>query len=138
MGKKVGIWLDCEKAYIISLFDEKYVIETIESDVETRIRFSGESKSFSGKGGALVNTSKKRTKRRRQQIDYFIGNLADRIASADGIYIFGPAETKKELNKILIRRRDKPSVYVEPADKMTEKQMVARVKKYFSTEFPVS
>ena len=131
MGKKVGIWLDCEKAYIISLFEEKHVVETVESNVETRLRFTGESKSFSGRGGALVNLSKKKTKRKKHQVDQFIVSLAKRISSAEGIFIFGPAETKRELSKVLIRRKDKSSVYVEPADKMTEKQMIARVRKHF-------
>lgn len=132
MGKKVGIWVDCEKAHIISLFPERYVFETIESDVETRVRYDGESKSFSGKGGALVNPSKKKTKRRKHQLDNFIEMLVEKVFSAEEVFIFGPADTKKELSKGLRKRKDCPPVRLSSADKMTERQMVARVKEHFN------
>ncbi|HUS86622.1 MAG TPA: hypothetical protein VMW76_05210 [Bacteroidales bacterium] len=132
MGKKVGIWLDHEKAYVISLFDKTHMIEKVESNIETRIRYEGETKPASGKGNALVNPSKKRTKRKRQQMNNYIECLISKVNSAEAVFIFGPAEAKRELNKLLIKRYDKPSVYVEPADKMTEKQMVARVRKHFN------
>ena len=132
MGKKVGIWLDHEKAYVISLFDKTHMIEKVESNIETRIRYEGETKPASGKGNALVNPSKKRTKRKRQQMNNYIECLISKVNSAEAVFIFGPAEAKKELNKVLITRHDKPSVYIEPADKMTEKQMVARVRDHFS------
>ena len=78
-----------------------------------------------------MNLSKKRTKRKRQQLNSYIDCLVDKINNAEDIFIFGPAEAKKELSKVLIMRHDKPSVHLEPAEKMTEKQMVAKVRKYF-------
>ena len=134
MGKQVGIWLDHEKAYVISFLDGKHAVEKIESSIETRLRFNGESKSFSGKGGALFNPSKKRTKRKKHQMTQYLDYLVNKISNAEGIYIFGPAEAKTELSKAIIKRSDKPSVYIEPADKMTEKQMIARVRKYFTSD----
>ena len=132
MGTKVGVWLDSEKAYIISLFEDRHVMETIESEVESRVRYEGETKSFSGKGGSLVNPSKKKTKRRKHQMDSYILSVLEKLRSAEGIYIFGPAECKRELEKGLIKRKDKPSIHIESADKMTERQMIARVKGHFS------
>ncbi len=134
MSKKVGIWLDHEKAYVITLKEGTQDIERIESNVESRVRFEGETKQFSRIGGALYNPSKKRTNRRRQQINSYIRDLAERVNKADGIYLFGPAEAKQELNKLLFSRRNKPSVYIEPAGRMTEKQMIARVREHFSSD----
>ena len=47
MEKKVGIWLDSEKAYIISLINGMEKLERIESNVESRVRYEGEKKSSS-------------------------------------------------------------------------------------------
>jgi hypothetical protein len=132
MGKKVGVWIDSERAYIISLFDDRHVMETVESNVETRVRYEGETKSYSGRGGSTVNPSKKKTKRRKHQMDSYLMSVVDKLGSAEGIYIFGPAECKLELQKCLIKRKDKPSVYMDKAERMTERQMVAKVRDYFN------
>lgn len=132
MGKNVGIWLDHEKAYVIAVSNSDHSIEKIDSNIEARIRFIGESKSFSGRGGNLFNPSKKRTKRKKHQMNQYISDLTNRVSNAENILIFGPAYAKTELKKVLIRRKDKPSLHLETADKMSENQMVAKVKKHFN------
>ncbi len=131
MSKNVGVWLDKEKAYVISVNGGNHRIEKVESNVETRVRYEGESKSFSGRGGALFNPSKKRTKRIKHQLSQYLTDVLHRLSDADNVFIFGPAETKNELKKALIKRKDKPAICLESADKMTQNQMVARVKDYF-------
>lgn len=131
MGKNVGVWLDKEKAYVISVNGGKHQIEKIESNVETRVRYEGETKSYSRVGGMVVNPSKKKTKREKHQLSHYLADLSCKLTGAEKILIFGPADVKKELKKILIRRKDKPAISLESADQMTENQMVARVKKHF-------
>ena len=106
MGKQVGVWLDSEKAYIISLFEDRHVMETIESEVESRVRYEGETKSYSGKGGSLVNPSKKKTKRRRHQMDSYILSVLDKLRTAEGIFIFG--HDRNTFNCCLICRFCRP------------------------------
>ena len=55
---------------------------------------------------------------------------------ADKILIFGPGEAKIELEKELKKSKELSLkiVGVEPADKMTEKQIAAKVKKVFRIE----
>ena len=131
MGKNVGVWLDKEKAYVISVNGGKHHIEKVESNVETRIRFDGETKSYSRIGGAFVNPSKKKTKREKHQLNHYLIDLSCKLSGAENILIFGPADVKKELRKVLINRKDKPAIRLESADHMTENQMVARVKEHF-------
>ena len=116
MEKKVGIWLDSEKAYIISLINGREKLEKIESNVESRVRYEGEKKSFSRIGGQLVNPQKKKTK------------------DAGDIYIFGPAEAKTGLNKEYSKHKglqDKV-LRVENSGKLTENQMIAQVREVFA------
>lgn len=131
MHKNVGIWLDAEKAYVISVNGGNHHIVKIESNVESRVRYEGETKSYSRRGGAFFNPSKKRTKRKKHQLNQFMDDLTSKLAGADNLLIFGPAETKNELKKVLLKRKDKPSIKLETADKMTQNQMVARVRHHF-------
>lgn len=131
MHKNVGIWLDAEKAYVISVNGGNHHIVKIESNVESRVRYEGETKAYSRRGGAFFNPSKKRTKRKKHQLNQFMDDLTSKLAGADNLLIFGPAETKNELKKVLLKRKDKPSIKLETADKMTQNQMVARVRDHF-------
>lgn len=131
MGKNVGVWLDKEKAYVISVNGGKHEIEKVESNVESRVRYDGETKSYSRIGGTFFNPSKKKTKRERHQLKHYLNDLSCKLSGAEKILIFGPADVKKELRKTLIKRKDKPAIRMESADRMTENQMVARVKEHF-------
>ena len=132
MVKNVGVWLDKEKAYVISMNGGNHQIEKVESNVETRVRYEGETKSYSGRGGAFFNPSKKRMKREKHQLNHYLDDLCCKLSDAGSVLIFGPADAKKELKKVLIKRKDKPAISLESAEKMTENQMVARVREYFS------
>jgi len=131
MVKNVGVWLDKEKAYVISMNGGNHRIEKVESNVETRVRYEGETKSYSGRGGAFFNPSKKKMKREKHQLNHYLDDLCCKLSDAGSVLIFGPADAKKELKKVLIQRKDKPAISIESAEKMTENQMVARVRKYF-------
>ena len=56
------------------------------------------------------------------------------IGDAKKILIFGPGEAKGELEKEIKKRKDLSVtiVGVESADQMTDKQIVAKVRKFFS------
>ena len=134
MEKKVGIWLDSEKAYIISLINGREKLEKIESNVESRVRYEGEKKSSSRIGGQLVNPQKKKTKRKKQQLKNYFQNILKKTKDAGDIYIFGPAEAKTGLNKEYSKHKglqDKV-LRVENSGKLTENQMIAQVREVFA------
>jgi len=134
MEKKVGIWLDSEKAYIISLINGREKLEKIESNVESRVRYEGEKKSFSRIGGQLVNPQKKKTKRKKQQLKNYFQNILKKTKDAGDIYIFGPAEAKTGLNKEYSKHKELQSkvLRVENSGKLTENQMKAQVREVFA------
>ncbi len=133
MGKMTGIWLDSEKAYVITLANGTPAIEEIESPVETRVRIEGEKKQYSRVGGMFVNPQKK-TKRHEQQLKKFYDMIMDKIRDSEAIYVFGPSSTPKRFYKELLQdKRMAPRlVGVESEGKLTRNQMVARVKQVFS------
>ena len=134
MEKNVGIWLDSEKAYIISLIDGREKLEKIESNVESRVRYEGEKKSFSRIGGQLVNPQKKKTKRKKQQLQNYFKSILKKTNDAGNIYIFGPAEAKIGLTKEYKKHKSLQNkvLKVENSDNLTENQMIAQVREDFA------
>ena len=133
MEKNVGIWLDNEKAYIITLVNNNERVEKIESNVESRVRYNGEKKAYSRLGGMFINPQKKKTKRKKHQLKDYFDNILQKTRDANEIYIFGPADAKTNLRKTFQKEKNlKEKVKkVESSDKLTQNQMVARVKKVF-------
>ena len=134
MEKNVGIWLDSEKAYIISLIDGREKLEKIESNVESRVRYEGEKKSFSRIGGQLVNPQKKKTKRKKQQLQNYFKSILKKTNDAEKIYIFGPAEAKTGLTKEYKKHKSLQNkvLKVENSDNLTKNQMIAQVREVFA------
>jgi hypothetical protein len=134
MRKEIGIWLDTNKAVLVSLLNGKNEnISILESEVESRTRFPGEKKP-SRVGSLLTNAENKITNRKKQQKHQYFNEIMKTIdQDTQALYLFGPSKTKIELEKELRKHQPfthKPLV-VESADKMTEKQMIAHVKSFF-------
>jgi stalled ribosome rescue protein Dom34 len=61
--------------------------------------------------------------------------IISRLRDSESILIFGPGETKGELKKRLEKHPDAPrAIALETADKMTEPQIVARVRHHFQRD----
>jgi hypothetical protein len=135
MKKEIGIWLNTDKAVLISLKDgQNESVVTFESEIETRTRIPGEGKPFSRLGNILAETSSRITNRRKQQMHQYFNKIIHSLDDeTKALYLFGPSNAKIQLEKELKKNPiflHKP-VIIESADKMTERQMIAQVKSHF-------
>jgi len=133
MKKQIGIWLNTDKAVLVSLADGNESIHTIESQIESRERFPGEGKNYSRLGSMLVNPSKKITEKRKHQLHHYFDEILHNLEDASSIYLFGPSKTKKLFEKEMKEHHgfDQKVIEVENADKMTTNQLIAKVKDHF-------
>jgi hypothetical protein len=133
--KKVGIWIDREKAFIVTIEDEKESLKRIDSGVEKHIRASGGSRSKSAYGPQDVGPERKLEERRKHQSQRYYQAIAKAVRDAGKILLFGPGEAKVELEKEI--KKSKALAFrvvgVEPADRMTEKQIAAKVREHYLT-----
>ncbi len=132
--KNIGIWMDKEKAHIVSLDGEKEEFETIMSGLDF-YKPSGGSRTKSAKWGPqdVVQDSKFLEKEKHQLKKYF-SNLVDGIGDADAIALFGPADTNEKFRKELTSNHRALAAklkIVEKVDSMTQNQIKALVKDYF-------
>jgi hypothetical protein len=125
MSQKVGIWIDHRRAIIVSTSANHVTARTLESEVEAHPRYSGQGDS----GG-----EKQYEERHSQQLDRYYDDVIDQIGLPDALLILGPGEAKVELTERLSRSKEfaARSVAIETADKLTEAQIVAKVKEHFA------
>ena len=134
MEKYAGIWVDHEKAFLVTIMDGKETFSSMASGVEGHIRLSGGSRSRTPYGPQDVASEKTIDERRKHGLHGYYQEIMRAIGDAKKILIFGPGEAKIELEKEMRKSKALSAkiVGVEPADKMTEKQIVAKVRKIVS------
>jgi len=133
MKKYTGVWLDHKKAFLVSIIGEKETWTKIESKAEGHIRLSGGSRSSTPYGPQEVSSERKFEERRKHQLKRYYEKIIIAMKDSEKILIFGPGEAKTELKKVIEKKKGLSDriVGIEPADKMTEKEIKAKVKKYF-------
>ena len=128
MKKKIGLWIDHREAVIVVLTDNGEQITRIKSDAEKQIRFPGGSRK-----DGYQKTEAVQDKRLEQQLGKYYAGIIAHIRDAELIQIFGPGEAKNELAKHLEKDGFKERIVgVETMDNMTDHQIAARVREYFS------
>ena len=129
MKKKIGLWLDHREAIIVVLSYQGEQITRIKSGAEKQIRLEGGSRQ-----DGLQTTETLRDKKFAMQLGKYFDDIIAYIRGAELIQIFGPGEAKHELMKRLENDGLKERIVeVENADSMTDNQIAAKVREYFST-----
>ncbi len=125
MKRKVGLWIDHRKAVIVLVSDEGEETRLIESDMEKHVRFA----SGSSEDGSAEST---RDRQFASHLDGYYDKVIASIRDAESILIFGPGEAKGELEKRLENKELSGRIVgIETVDKMTDRQIAARVRQHF-------
>jgi len=125
MKREIGLWIDHREAIIVTLEGDKEDIKRIESDVEKRVRFSGAADT-NGVG------EDKRDRRIEGHLDHYYDAIIAQLGEATAVLIMGPGEAKTEFHKHMEKQLPLTKfVNVESADKMTDAQIVAKVRRNF-------
>ena len=129
MRTDVGVWIDRKKAVIVSIAAGDVTTTTLTSDIGAHPHFAG-----SQEGGG----EKKYEQRHREALDRYFDDVIAQLGRPDALILFGPGEAKLQLRERLGRSAVSPeiSVAVEPADRLTEPQIVAKVKEHFGLARP--
>jgi hypothetical protein len=125
MEKKVGIWLDRNKAVIVSIAERIIARAIITSDMEHYVLYST---IVPGDGSSEDPRDRRFWNHLGEYYDKVIANIGD----ADEIQIFGPENAKYELQTHLeaVGLADR-IVSMEDAGKMTDLQITTKVEKRF-------
>lgn len=132
--KLTGIWLDKEKAHIVTFSDSNDTFKTILSNVENYHPSGGFGLGFKGSPQDAL-AEDKYMEREKQQLKRYFNEIASEIKSSENIVIFGPAQTGekfyKELCKSHVELKSKVKDIVK-TDSMTKNEIRAWVKEFFN------
>jgi stalled ribosome rescue protein Dom34 len=134
--KNIGIWLDKEKAHIVTLENGNETMNTVRSEVEDYHIHGGSGTRFKGGPQDVVQDSKY-LEREKHQLKLYFKEIASEVKDASALVIFGPAEAKDKLNKELQKKYKNLSAKVRAvivADSMTENQMKALARDFFKSK----
>ena len=136
MNDKVGIWIDHRKAVIVSASGNRVTTKTLDSDVEPHARYSGRAGSSLPEGPQAEGGEKKYEERHGQQLDRYSDEVIGELGQPDALLILGPGEAKLQLKERLGRSKAlfECIVGVETTDKLTEPQIVAKVKEHYGID----
>ena len=132
MKTKAGMWIDHRKAIIVVVADEKEVVIEIRSNVEKQLRLSGGPRFKTEYGAQEAPPDDMQETEFTGHLNIYFDKVISCIRDADSIMIFGPGEAKSELQRRLQRiRLSDRIVAVEKADRMTDRQVAAKVRRGF-------
>jgi hypothetical protein len=131
--KNIGIWIDHKEAILVSIEDGQTKVDRIESHADSHFRPSGGWKAGSTSVAQSVSKEQKADQRRKQQFHSFYQMIIKKADVAGKIFIFGPGEAKLELAKEFEKIKGKHAkiAAVQVSNKLTENQIVAKVKSFF-------
>lgn len=135
MDRLIGIWLDHEKASIVTIANGITTISHLNAEIENNNHFlHGASASATHFGHQEVTLERKIERRHKEHLHHYYQSIIHQIRDGKKIFIFGPGKAKIELEKEIKRTNDLATkiIAVESADKMTDHQIVAKVKNVFA------
>lgn len=131
--KETGVWLDKDKALIVTLENGKETLNTIQSNIEHFHMHGGSGTRFKGGPQDVVQDRKYLEREKHQFKDYF-KSIVSKINEADSLIIFGPAETNEKFSKELhdnYTDLSRKIIGVQKTDSMTDNQVKAWVRDFF-------
>jgi hypothetical protein len=133
--KNTGIWLDKDKALIVTLENGAEKLQTVISNIEHYRTHGGSGTRFKGGPQDVVQDSKF-LEREKHQLKQYYKSIASEIKDTDALVIFGPADTYKKFSKELSKNHKSLSNKIKDlkkADSMTENQVKAWVRDFFKS-----
>jgi hypothetical protein len=131
--QKIGVWIDQKEANLIRVTPDGVKSKTIYSDIETRIRIEGEKKKFGRFGDQFLVDEKGKENRIREYTQKFLQKVLKEVSTADEVLIFGPAQTKFKLEKLILAKPELSLKLkeIKTSGQMTHNQKLAFVREYY-------
>ena len=133
MRTLAGLWIDHREAVIVIVSPKGHETKRITSQVEKQLRRSGRSPSHGAFEAQMVPADDSRERDYTGHLANYYDEVISCLRPAQAIMVFGPGEAKGELRKRIERNRlDLRITGSETSDKMTERQILQKVRRHYS------
>jgi hypothetical protein len=124
MTTQAGVWIDHRKAIVVILSGEDERLKEVASGVERHVRYS--------RAAAQDSAEDQRDRRFVGHLNKYYDEVIEQLEGAESILILGPGEAKVELEERLRKEALRERIVgIETVDKMTDRQVAARVRQRF-------
>jgi stalled ribosome rescue protein Dom34 len=131
MSRQIGLWIDHKRAVMLTVSEQGENIQKIESGIEKHIHYRGATHPRTPYSAQHQQGDDQLDQQFVEHLNKFYGKVIGLIRGADSVLIFGPGEAKSELNKCIAREKVRvQSIRIETADKMTDRQIAAKIRKH--------
>ncbi len=132
MRTKAGLWIDHRKAIVVAITVKGEETGLVISTVEKQLRRSRASRPKGTYEPQQVPADDSQQRAFTGHLNIYYDAVIACIRGAESILIFGPGEAKGELKRRLKRiKLGGRIVGVETVDKMTDRQIAAKVRQHF-------
>jgi hypothetical protein len=126
MRGQAGMWIDHRQAFVVFVGEGAEETQRIESGMEKHVRYSGHAASEEG------SADDQRDRQFTAHLNKYYDDVISHIGDAESILLFGPGEAKGEFEKRLANKGlGGRIVGVETVDKMTDRQIAAKVRQHY-------
>jgi hypothetical protein len=136
LSNHIAVWMDHSIARLIyPKGKEEYSIESMLSPHDIHPREDGQHSDHTSLGnGRESNNEYSRNHKENDQLHEFYHALQKVLVKYDVILLFGPTKAKDEFFNILMKDHsfDGKKISVENSDKLTDHQLIAFVKNFFT------
>ncbi len=133
MKRAVGLWIDHRKAVIVAVTDQGEATSLIVSRVEKQRRRVAGIRSMTPHESSQVPADDRQERSFHAHLATYYDAVIASIRDAESILIFGPGEAKVELRQRLEKGKHVGRIVeTETEDKMTDRQIEAKVREHFS------
>jgi hypothetical protein len=132
MMKNIGLWIDHKKAIIVIQSEQGEDMQQIESGVGRHVPYRGAPHPRSPYSAQYQQGDDQLDNKFTEQLNRFYEKVIAQLRGAEAVVIFGPGEAKGELEKRIAHEKVNIQILgIEPADKLTDRQIAAKVRNYF-------
>jgi hypothetical protein len=137
MKRNMGLWIDHKKAIIVTVTEKGDEMSLVLSRVEKHPGRTGDSPLKGRYEPLQVPADDIRQRVFTGHLNTYYQAVVTCLRDADSILIFGPGEAKGELKKRLVKSKMGGLIEcVEPVDKMTDRQIAAKVRQHYASSDP--
>ena len=132
MTDEIGVWIDHRKAVVVVLKPEGAQVTTLLSHVQKHAERGGDSPLKGSYEAHQVPADDSRQRALTGDLNHFYDAVIAALQGSSAVLIFGPGEAKGELHARLAAKKSHFRVApLETADKMTDPQVIAKVREHF-------
>jgi len=132
MTRQIGLWIDHKRAVILTLNGRDESLSVVESGIERHASIRGAIRSRMPYSAQYPKGDDHLDNQFEEHLKKYYEKVLAQLRDADVVWIFGPGEAKAELKHQLELRKSRMQIdTIESADKMTDRQIAAKIRRHF-------